>query len=174
MLYRKARAVFSSLPWEQRRNLTVMNNFLTDRFLVLNLLPADQFQTVGDNIHWTQDTAERTLLHWCEQLQLNVQCIFNLGVETGPTVDLSQECFKSIGIVSPHRTSGAYAREGLTCIPVPKTHERLALRRDLHLYHRKIKRIISHKIGIKIKMPWRLNSLYPLTGSLYGNRWTLR
>lgn len=95
-------------------------------------------------------------------------------METGPTVDLSQECFKSIGIVSPHRTSGAYAREGLTCIPVPKTHDRLALRRDLHLYHRKIKRIISHKIGIKIKMPWRQNSLYPLTGSLYGNRWTLR
>lgn len=72
MLYKKARAVFSSLPWEQWWNLTVMNNFLTDRFLVLNLLPADQFQTVGDNIHWIQDTGERTLLHWCEQLWLNV------------------------------------------------------------------------------------------------------
>lgn len=84
MLYKKAKSVFPnadvffplinfspSLPKEQQRNLNFINSFAAERFLVLNPLPEDHFRTVGDNIHWTQDTARHIITNWCEQLHLD-------------------------------------------------------------------------------------------------------
>lgn len=85
MLYKKAKSVLpnakvvfplinfsSSLPIEQQRNLTLINNFAAKRLLVLNPLSGDQFVTIDDNIHWTQVTAQCIFANWCHQLQLNL------------------------------------------------------------------------------------------------------
>lgn len=83
MLYRKAQSVFpnaniyftlinysQALPREQKQNLDIVNEFAQKRLPVLGRLVEDQFHTVSDNIHWTQDTAAQMFKHWCNELQL--------------------------------------------------------------------------------------------------------
>lgn len=85
MLYKRAQSVFPNadvffplinfsplLPKEQQ-NLTSINNFAIKRFQVLNPLPGDKFNTVGDNIHWTPETAQNILVNWCKQINLDFQ-----------------------------------------------------------------------------------------------------
>lgn len=84
MLYKRAQSVFPNadvffplinfsplLPKEQQQNLTSINNFASKRFQILNPLPNDQFNTVGDNIHWTPETAQDILVNWCKQVQID-------------------------------------------------------------------------------------------------------
>lgn len=83
MLYKKAQSVFPNadvffplnnfsplLPKEQQQNLTSINNFAAKRFQILNPLP-DQFNTVGDNIHWTPETPQNILANWWKHVQLD-------------------------------------------------------------------------------------------------------
>lgn len=84
MLYKKAQSVFPNadvffplinfsplLPKEEQQNLTSINNFAAKRFQILKPLPDDQFNTVGDNIHWTPETTQNILVNWCKQVQID-------------------------------------------------------------------------------------------------------
>lgn len=84
MLYRKAQSVFPNaniyfplinyshlLPQEQKYNLDIVNDFALKRLPVISRIAEDQFQTVTDNIHWTQETAGQIFKHWCSELKLD-------------------------------------------------------------------------------------------------------
>ena len=52
-----------NLPPTQQANLTKVNSFITSHYSTLSHIPAQQFFTQGDGIHWTQETARRIFTH---------------------------------------------------------------------------------------------------------------
>ncbi|XP_041939988.1 mucin-2-like [Alosa sapidissima] len=51
-------------------NLTEINRYITTHLPHLQPLPADQFSTTLDHIHWTPEVASKILHFWCTQLNL--------------------------------------------------------------------------------------------------------
>lgn len=54
----------------QKENLTVINNFIESHLNYLPCIPPEQFRTVSDNIHWSEETAREIFKSWCENLRL--------------------------------------------------------------------------------------------------------
>lgn len=57
-----------SLPTAERENLQILNTYIRKNLPFVELLPAAQFQTEGDLIHWTRETARAMFDHWVEEL----------------------------------------------------------------------------------------------------------
>ncbi|XP_029629921.1 leucine-rich repeat extensin-like protein 5 isoform X2 [Salmo trutta] len=62
------------LTSQQKRNLKLINAYITTNFPTLLEIPQDTFHTTTDLIHWTSTTADLIFQHWCRQLnvQLNL------------------------------------------------------------------------------------------------------
>lgn len=58
----------TSLPLEEKRNLHTLNTHIVKNMPYIPALDASQFQTEGDNIHWTRDTSKCMLKHWISAL----------------------------------------------------------------------------------------------------------
>ena len=58
------------VPSLQQANLKDLNNIVHYGYKehVLTPIPADQFKTEPDGIHWTQKTANNILCHWIQVL----------------------------------------------------------------------------------------------------------
>lgn len=56
---------------QQKRNLKIINGYITTNFPTLLEIPQDTFHTTTDLIHWTSTTAELIFQHWCRQLNLD-------------------------------------------------------------------------------------------------------
>ncbi|GLD47515.1 AMP deaminase 2 isoform X1 [Lates japonicus] len=83
-LYRRAQSVFPNavvylplinysplLPQDQQNNLRIINEFIFSHFPSVGPLPSGLFETILDNIHWTQETARKMYETWCTELQIN-------------------------------------------------------------------------------------------------------
>lgn len=55
---------------DQKRNLKVINGYITTHGPFLLEIPHDEFHTTSDRIHWTTTTADLIFKNWCEQLNL--------------------------------------------------------------------------------------------------------
>ena len=60
-----------NLSTTQLTNLRTLNKYITSRFPTLLEIHQSLFHTGPDNIHWTQETANRIFKHWCAQLNLD-------------------------------------------------------------------------------------------------------
>lgn len=58
----------SRLTQAAQRNLAELNTYIRARLPYLPLLPAEQFETGPDNVHWTSATAKNMLEHWARAL----------------------------------------------------------------------------------------------------------
>lgn len=58
----------SSLPQQDKLNLSALNRFIEEKCDYINKLPDELFHTESDNIHWSRQTAQDMLLHWCNHL----------------------------------------------------------------------------------------------------------
>jgi hypothetical protein len=56
---------------QQKRNLKLINAYITTNFPTLLEIPQDTFHTTTDLIHWTSTTADLIFQHWCRQLNLH-------------------------------------------------------------------------------------------------------
>ena len=56
------------LPLQERRNLQVLNDHIKKHCNYIPQLPAADFKTEPDKIHWTRETAAKMLAHWKEQV----------------------------------------------------------------------------------------------------------
>lgn len=56
---------------QQKRNLKLINAYITTNFPTLLEIPQDTFHTTTDLIHWTSTTADLIFQHWCRQLHLH-------------------------------------------------------------------------------------------------------
>lgn len=85
IVYRRAQSVFPNariliplinfslqLTREQQHNLNMINNFIASHFPYLALIAMKDFHTGSDTVHWTKETAQRILLSWCGELQVNL------------------------------------------------------------------------------------------------------
>ncbi|XP_045563374.1 mucin-6-like [Salmo salar] len=59
------------LTSQQKRNLKLINAYITTNFPTLLEIPQDTFHTTTDLIHWTSTTADLIFQHWCRQLNLH-------------------------------------------------------------------------------------------------------
>lgn len=55
----------------QKQNLTAINNFIESHLNYLPCIPSQQFRTVADEIHWSEETARKIFKSWCENLRLD-------------------------------------------------------------------------------------------------------
>lgn len=60
----------TALPESEQRNLIALNGHIFKNLPFVSPLPADEFQTERDNIHWTKDTARAMFDHWSAALNL--------------------------------------------------------------------------------------------------------
>lgn len=59
------------LTSQQKRNLKLINAYITTNFPTLLEIPQDTFHTTTDLIHWTSTTADLIFQHWCRKLNLH-------------------------------------------------------------------------------------------------------
>lgn len=57
-----------ALPEEEKDNLEALNNYIIRNMPHIDKLPADQFQTEEDDVHWTAETGDAMFLHWMSYL----------------------------------------------------------------------------------------------------------
>lgn len=58
----------TELPEEEQENLRTLNQHMIRNVQHIPLLPADQFATELDDVHWTADTARAMFTHWLDFL----------------------------------------------------------------------------------------------------------
>lgn len=58
----------TALPESEQRNLIALNGHIFRNLPFVSPLPADEFQTERDNVHWTKDTARAMFDHWSAAL----------------------------------------------------------------------------------------------------------
>lgn len=54
----------SALPEEEKENLQTLNDHVERNMAHIPLLPAEKFQTEGDDVHWTAETGRAMFDHW--------------------------------------------------------------------------------------------------------------
>lgn len=54
----------NALPQDEKNNLEALNGYISRNMAYIPLLPAHQFNTETDNVHWTPQTAEAMFAHW--------------------------------------------------------------------------------------------------------------
>ena len=59
------------LTLKQQQNLRLINSYIVTYLNPLLEIPHDTFITQPDNIHWTPNTAQHILNHWCTQLNFH-------------------------------------------------------------------------------------------------------
>lgn len=52
------------LPTALQTNLQAINTYIARNYQTIPLLPSNEFQTIGDGVHWTPETANNMLKHW--------------------------------------------------------------------------------------------------------------
>lgn len=60
-----------NLPEEEKENLQMLNDHIERNMPFIPLVPMDRFNTEGDDIHWTAETAETVFDHWVSFLNSN-------------------------------------------------------------------------------------------------------